>query len=208
MNTTIADYYPRLNLAIASRTYASCGTFEDAVDCFVQAVIPTTPDTFYTTYAYNLLYSSWFAGNTYDISSTVAPTYLNLGHDAIPSIGYTNFLDTIFDIASLNIKLNSVVNTIDYTNDNVMDQIRLIYPHAPTATQSQVTKWGQDPYALGAYSYPSTMTTYDDIVNLTLPVENKLFFAGEAINQLKDGTADAAYTSGFNAASAILQIMQ
>ena len=44
-------------------------------------------------------------------------------------------------------------------------------------------------------------------MNLTLPVQNKLFFAGEAINQLKDGTADAAYTSGLNAANAILNLL-
>ena len=92
--------------------------------------------------------------------------------------------------------------------NNVMTQLRLIYPTAPDPTQTQITRWGQDIYSLGAYSYPSTSTTFNDIVNLTLPVENKLFFAGEAINQIKDGTADAAYVSGFNAASAILQIVE
>jgi len=91
--------------------------------------------------------------------------------------------------------------------NNVMAQIQTIYPSAPSQPmQYQITRWGQDPFSLGAYMYPSTNTTYTDIVNLTLPVQNKLFFAGEAVNQIRSGTADSAYTSGYNAASAILQI--
>ncbi len=325
--TDLFNFYPLLSTALLSRTFAYCGSFQDAVNCFVNTVIPPNPDNIYIAYAYNILYSSWYAGNTYDVSSLVGPSYLNLGHDAIPSIGYTNFLDLLFDIDSININLNSVVNKINYTNDNilinttdgrafsanyvvvtvpigvlqantiqfipslpapqrtaiqnlgnglldkvylqfpsafwaanqtitlpytansldnyymifnfgefvnkpillvftigdfawdeeqlsdaeivnnVMTQLRLIYPSAPDPLQIQITRWGQDPYSLGSYSYPSLNTSFNDIVNLTLPIDNRLFFAGEAINQLKDGTADAAYTSGFNAASAILQIM-
>lgn len=328
----IFTYFPRLSFSLVSRTYASStNTFEDAIDGFVTAEIPAA--TVYTPYAYNVLYASWYAANTQYVSSIVAPTYLNLGHDAFPAGGYTNFIDTIFDINSLNIKLNTVVNTIDYSNDdviinatngmaykaktvvvtvpigvlkantiqfipqlpepqllaiehmgvgllnkvflqfntpfwdtnislflpytasttvnydmivtysnfvpnpgspsntpillafligdwavmqetqsdaeivnNIMAQLQTIYPSAPAQPeQYQITRWGQDPFAMGAYMYPSMATTYTDIVNLTLPVHNKLYFAGEAVNQIRSGTADAAYNSGFNAASAILQ---
>ena len=88
----------------------------------------------------------------------------------------------------------------------VMAQIRLIYPSAPNPSQTAITRWGLDKFSNGAYSYPSLKTTFEDFVSLALPVQNKLFFAGEAVNQFKNGTADAAYTSGKNAASAILQI--
>jgi monoamine oxidase len=325
ISNLIYTSYPFLNLALLGRTFASCGSFADAINCFVNVF---APGNMYLAYAQNILLSSWFGTNTTDVSSIVGPSYLNLGHDAIPSIGYTNFLDTIFDLNSLNTQLNSVVNIINYTNDqviinttngnaysakyvvitvpigvlqsnaiqfipslpsaqqtaiqnlgygvmdkiyllfpsvfwdptttfflpytanpdinyymiynyaqflnqpilmtftigefakaqesltdteivnNIMTQIRLIYPSAPNPLQYQITRWGQDPFSLGTYSYPSINTTFEDIVNLTLPVQNKLFFAGEAINQIKDGTADAAYTSGLNAANAILNLLE
>jgi monoamine oxidase len=330
ISSSIYSSYPLLNLALLGRTYANCGSFADAINCFVTNVLPPSPDNVYIAYAQNILLSSWFGTDTTNVSSIVGPSYLNLGHDAIPSIGYTNFLETIFDINSLNINLNSVVSVINYTNDrviintadgkafsakyviitvpigvlqsnsiqftpslpsaqqtaiqnlgygamnkifllfaspfwnqtppvtfflpytanpdinyymiynyyqflnqpilmtftigefakeqelltdtqivnNVMTQIRLIYPSAPDPLQYQVTRWGQDPFSLGAYSYPSINTSYEDIVNLTLPVQNKLFFAGEAVNQMKDGTADAAYTSGLNAANAVLNLLE
>ena len=330
----IQTYYSAQFLSILTRTFASCGTFEDAVNCYTSTITP--PTSIYTPYVYNFTYSGWFADNTKYVSSIVGPSYLNLGHDALPSGGYTNFINTIFDIDALKIQLTSVVSTIDYTNDqvvinttdgsaysakyvvvtvplgvlkansiqfipglpapqqlaiqnmgvglmdkvillfnsvfwdptftltlpytpdssinydmifayskfvpnpstpasnppilmtfligdwaraseplsdaqivnNVMAQLQTIYPSAPSQpVQYQITRWGQDPFALGSYMYPSTNTTYSDIVNLTLPVQNKVFFAGEAVNQIRSGTADAAYTSGFNAASTILQIM-
>jgi len=327
-------FFPLLSQSLLMRTFASStASFEDAITAFVNAVIPST--SIFTPFAWNALYSSWFAANTKYISSIVAPGYLNLGHDALPSGGYTNFINTIFDINSLNIELNSIVNKINYTNNDVvinttngmaygaryvvvtvplgvlkansiqftpslpspqqlaiqnmgvglmnkvflqfesvfwdpdftltipyssnpstdyemiltysnfvpnsgspsnppillvfligdlalaqesmpdseiisyvMAQLQTIYPSAPSLPEAyQITRWGQDPFALGAYMYPSMSTTYADIVNLTLPVQNKLFFAGEAANQIRSGTADAAYTSGLNAATAILTAM-
>ena len=41
---TLAAYYPGLFLLLLNRTYASCGTFADAVDCYVQHVIPPVAD--------------------------------------------------------------------------------------------------------------------------------------------------------------------
>lgn len=258
-----------------------------------------------------------------------------MGEDALPSIGYTNFINAIFNIKSLNIKLNTIVYNINYTNniiviatknktysakyvivtvpigvlksnsihfvptlpkdkltaiqhigfgsfnkiflqfdnvfwdtsltlfapytanqnvnyymifdygkfwnnkpillaldfgnfsrilekltdaqiiDNIMTQIRLIYPSAPNPVSYQITRWGLDPFANGAYTYPTLETTVEDYHNLTIPVQNKLFFAGEAVgdvqlgvNTNKSGTADAAYLSGQNTANKLLQIMR
>ena len=95
-----------------------------------------------------------------------------------------------------------------------MTQIRLIYPNAPNPVSATITRWGQDPFSNGAYSYPTTDTTVNDYLNMTTPVQNKLFFAGEAINAVtigaenKSGTADAAYLSGQNAAKKILETIK
>ena len=337
--TEIMTYAPDLLQSLLAQQYVSCGAFNGAISCFINANIPPSPAIPYVTYAYNLMYAGWFADNTNFISSVVGPSLLNLGHDALPSIGYTNFINQIFNISALNINLNTIVTSIDYTNTNdvvistnngtyhakyvivtvpigvlkantinfvpslpqdkqlaiqhigvgsfnkiylqfdtifwdntitlflpytanpavnyytifnyaefvnkpillafyvgdfsraletqtdatiissIMQQIRLIYPTAPDPVSYQITRWGLDPFAYGAYSYPTTQTTVQDYQNLTTPVQNTLFFAGEAVNAVtigavnsptvnKSGTADAAYLSGQNAANKILQILK
>lgn len=336
--TEIFTYAPALLQSLLARQYVSCGAFNAAISCFINANIPPSPAIPYVTYAYNLMYAGWFAANTNYISSVVGPSLLNLGHDALPSIGYTNFINKIFNISAMNIDLNTIVTTIDYTKTNnvvistnkekyhakyvivtvpigvlkantitfvpslpqdkqlaiqhigvgsfnkiylqfdnifwddtitlflpytanpavnyytifnyaqfvnkpillafyvgdfskaletqtdatiinsIMQQIRLIYPTAPDPVSYQITRWGLDPFAYGAYSYPTTETTAEDYLNMTTPVRNVLFFAGEAINTVtigavnsptvnKSGTADAAYLSGQNAANKIIELV-
>ena len=330
---TIYSYAPALLTSLLNLQYASCGAFSDAIDCFIQANIPPGPVIPYALYFYNVTNASWFAANTNYVSSTVGPFVLNPGSDALPTNGYTNFINKIFNINSLNIKLNTIVNKIDYSNNevvistnqgkyrakyvivtvpigvlktnaikfvpnlpqdkllaiqhigfgqfnkvylqfnasfwdnsltltlpytsnplsnyymifnigkfvnkpilavlnfgdfataleqlsdseiinSVMQQIRLIYPTAPDPVSYQITRWGLDPFSNGAYTYPTTVTTAEDYNNLITPVQNKLFFAGEAVNPVvlgssmnKSGTADAAYTSGQNAGNKIVTII-
>ncbi len=323
---TLFFYSPDLTTSLVNRQYVSCGSLENAINCFVLNTIPS-PLIPYAMYSYNFDLAAWFAANTNGISATVAPSYLPLHHDALPSIGYTNFIDEIFDVNSLDIRLNSVVDKIDYTKDyviintkdgrtfvtkylvitvpigvlkensiqfvpslptniqtaiqnmgnglmnkvymqfdqifwdnslafsllytanplvnyymifnfgryvnkpilltfsigefaallekmsdseiidSVMNQIRLIYPTAPDPIETIITRWGQDEFSKGAYSYPSLNTTFQDYTNLMTPVQNRLFFAGEAVNININGSADAAYISGENAATQILNII-
>ncbi len=66
--------------------------------------------------------------------------------------------------------------------------------------------WPADPYAKGVYSY-TTPWSKDAITELRQPVENKLYFAGEALTLGHDvGTAEAALASGLATANKILEI--
>ncbi len=68
----------------------------------------------------------------------------------------------------------------------------------------KVVNWANDPFALGSYSY-SAMETADARKVVMEPVENTLFFAGEALYEGPEtGTVEAALTSGLKAASKIL----
>ncbi|MDQ2656992.1 MAG: FAD-dependent oxidoreductase [Bacteroidota bacterium] len=59
-----------------------------------------------------------------------------------------------------------------------------------------VTNWGNDPYALGAYSYP-TVQTAQVLSILSKPFKETLYFAGEHIyNGPAMGTVEAALVSG------------
>lgn len=67
-----------------------------------------------------------------------------------------------------------------------------------------VVNWLADPFALGAYAY-STVESKDAKEILSKPMENTLYFAGEALYEGHAmGTVEAALVSGINAAKTIL----
>ncbi len=63
--------------------------------------------------------------------------------------------------------------------------------------------WRADPFARGSYSY-ATPGHADDRARLAVPVDNRLFFAGEACSLNFFSTAHGAYESGLAAADAAL----
>jgi monoamine oxidase len=71
---------------------------------------------------------------------------------------------------------------------------------------SKVLNWLADPYARGAYSY-ATPESGKAIAALLQPVDDKLFFSGEALYQGDDvgGTVEAALASGMETARKIVQ---
>jgi monoamine oxidase len=71
----------------------------------------------------------------------------------------------------------------------------------------QITDWGNDPFAGGAYSYdmlPSKTARHF----LQQPVSNTLYFAGEALYEgSHPGTVEAALTSGRDTATTLMTIL-
>ncbi|HEX8676130.1 MAG TPA: NAD(P)/FAD-dependent oxidoreductase, partial [Segetibacter sp.] len=68
----------------------------------------------------------------------------------------------------------------------------------------KVFNWANDAYTLGSYSY-STGESKSARKILSEPIENTLFFAGEALYEgTETGTVEAALTNGLQVASAIL----
>lgn len=69
---------------------------------------------------------------------------------------------------------------------------------------SQVCNWQTDPFARGAYAY-NTVQTKEARKILLQPVEDTLFFAGEALYEGPEmGTVEGALSSGKRAAEALL----
>jgi monoamine oxidase len=67
-----------------------------------------------------------------------------------------------------------------------------------------ITNWGNDPFARGGYSYETLQSATAKKV-LEEPVNNRLFFAGEALyDGSHTGTVEAAFVSGRRAALSIL----
>ncbi|HEU4358079.1 MAG TPA: FAD-dependent oxidoreductase, partial [Xanthobacteraceae bacterium] len=67
----------------------------------------------------------------------------------------------------------------------------------------KLKRWGADPFSRGSYSY-ALPGKADCRAELAAPVEDRLFFAGEACSRGDYSTAHGAYLSGVAAAEAVI----
>jgi monoamine oxidase len=90
---------------------------------------------------------------------------------------------------------------------SAMRTLRTIFgKEIPEPVDSQITRWGSDPFALGAYSFNaqgSTPTMRDD---LAAPLDGRVYFAGEATMRRDFSSAHGALLSGRRAAAQVLQL--
>ncbi|KAL8257037.1 hypothetical protein R6Q59_029078 [Mikania micrantha] len=77
--------------------------------------------------------------------------------------------------------------------------------HDPVA--SVVTDWGRDPFSYGAYSYVAVGASGEDYDTLGRPINNCLFFAGEATCKEHPDTVGGAMMSGLREAVRIIDIL-
>ncbi|KAJ8538295.1 hypothetical protein K7X08_014835 [Anisodus acutangulus] len=77
----------------------------------------------------------------------------------------------------------------------------------PDPVASVVTNWGKDPYSYGAYSYVAVGSSGEDYDILGRPVDNCLFFAGEATCKEHPDTVGGAMMSGLREAVRIIDIL-
>ena len=76
----------------------------------------------------------------------------------------------------------------------------------PAPIAAQVTRWSQDPFARGAYSFLPTGTSAATRLALAgADWDNRLFFAGEATHPDHPATVHGAFLSGQSAARLILE---
>jgi len=74
----------------------------------------------------------------------------------------------------------------------------------PEPVARWITRWGEDPFSLGSYSYIATGASHEDQDALAGPVGGVLHFAGEATWGAEPATVGGAYASGVRAAERIL----
>lgn len=88
----------------------------------------------------------------------------------------------------------------------VMTEVRRCFKgvSVPDPLQSAITRWSQDPFSGGSYSFPCTGSPRSDIRALAASVNRSLYFAGEATNADYPGTVHGAYLSGLREAKAII----
>ncbi|KAL4584229.1 hypothetical protein LXL04_008822 [Taraxacum kok-saghyz] len=70
-----------------------------------------------------------------------------------------------------------------------------------------VTDWGRDPFSYGAYSYVAVGASGEDYDTLGRPVNNRLFFAGEATCKEHPDTVGGAMMSGMREAVRMVDLL-
>lgn len=92
--------------------------------------------------------------------------------------------------------------------DKVMRELReLVGKNIPPPKRFIVTRWGSDPFALGSYSTLPPVANGLEADALSQPIENTLFFAGEATHPTDPSTVHGAYWSGQRAAAQIAGLL-
>lgn len=97
----------------------------------------------------------------------------------------------------------------DHVN-HALKVLRRLYGESsvPEPVASVVTDWGKDPFAYGAYSYVAIGASGEDYDILGRPIENCLFFAGEATCKEHPDTVGGAMMSGMREAVRIIEILE
>jgi monoamine oxidase len=73
----------------------------------------------------------------------------------------------------------------------------------PYPEEYMVTQWGSDPLSLGSHSFTQVGSSKNDYRQLSEPIKNTLFFAGEATSDTYPATTHGAYLSGIREADRV-----
>ncbi len=76
-------------------------------------------------------------------------------------------------------------------------------PGCPKPLDFAVSRWFNDPFSCGSYSYGSLKSSRQDRIVFSKPVARKLYFAGEACHPIDYGTVHGALKTGEAAALSI-----
>jgi monoamine oxidase len=66
-----------------------------------------------------------------------------------------------------------------------------------TAKNFTVSRWEQDPFAKGSYSYHAVETKESHFRTLSTPIDNKLYFIGEHTIEKVSSNVHGAFKAGF-----------
>jgi monoamine oxidase len=95
------------------------------------------------------------------------------------------------------------LSTISATS---MASFRKIFGRSVPEPEAVVqTRWGSDPYSYGSYSYISVGAKTEYYDTLARPIDNRVFFAGEATHRTYPGTVHGAHLSGIREANRVVK---
>jgi len=89
-----------------------------------------------------------------------------------------------------------------------MKQLSLAFDgiEIPQPSATYVTRWQDDPYSRGSFSFIPVGASFGDMRAYAKSVDKKVFFAGEGTNPMYFGTTHGAFMSGLRAAKEVKKI--
>jgi len=87
--------------------------------------------------------------------------------------------------------------------DAMIASLRTYFPSLPNYIEVDRSEWSSDPQTRGSYSHIAVGSSPDDMLTLSKPVNDRLFFAGEHTIRYFFQSAQGAYLSGRRAAARI-----
>lgn len=125
--------------------------------------------------------------------------FFNIGHfTKLPIL-----LGYVGGVTARNFENNSDENIMN----RIMDSLNKYFTHPiPLPEHFFVTRWLGDPWSRGSYSYLGVGATSFDRDHLAEPIENKIYFAGEATHRQFPATTHGAYLSGRHVAEEIVRL--
>ncbi|MEL6973117.1 MAG: FAD-dependent oxidoreductase, partial [Bacteroidota bacterium] len=91
--------------------------------------------------------------------------------------------------------------------EQIVAHLKMMYgEEIPPPTQFLRTRWRQNEYTFGSYSFATNGTRSSDFDVFSEPITNQLFFGGEHTIAAYRGTVHGAYLSGLRAARQIMSI--
>ena len=98
-----------------------------------------------------------------------------------------------------------------YSDDQIVKKVMKIltniYGNISNPIDIIITRWYQDKFSYGSYSYLKVGATPTDYENLAQPLDNKLFFAGEATSKDYPATIHGAFLSGKRVVNEIVNLI-
>ena len=97
----------------------------------------------------------------------------------------------------------------DQVVEAAMATLRTIYGNSiPDPESWLITRWGSDPFTHGSYSSLRPGSRPENYDILAAPINNRLFFAGEATHRVHPATVHGAYLSGLRAAEELAKTLK
>jgi monoamine oxidase len=94
---------------------------------------------------------------------------------------------------------------------SVMTTLRQMFAggnsNLPNATRYVITRWAQEPYALGSYSFVAVNAT-DSMRSTLCRAAGRLYFAGEACSTVYPSTVQGAWLTGQAAARSLTSVLR
>ena len=84
--------------------------------------------------------------------------------------------------------------------EGALRALRKGFGKIPTPVSLKATRWTSDPFSRGSYSGLPVGSSNEDRLRLREPIEDTLYFAGEATDEFDYGTMHGAYWSGLRVA--------